>query len=120
MNVTKVKKNIRNIYSRKQAALYGLALNYAEMAINYFRSVQPQTPNTQGLFWHNRTGQAAARMFTDAEITKRFISWFMSHGVHYGADLELGDDRRREAIKPVIERFAGRFLADAKRIYRDN
>ena len=119
MDVTKLKTNIKNIYSRKEIALYGLALQYAEMAIRYFREVQPQTPNTLGAFWHNRTGTAAARMFTDAEISASFISWFMSHGVQYGTYLELANDRRHEAIRPIIRRYISRFMQDVKKTYKD-
>jgi hypothetical protein len=87
------------------------------MALNYFRSVQPPTPETAGQFWTNRTGQAAARVFSNAEITSEFVSWFMAHGVQYGVYLELANNRKHEALRPVIQRFASRFFNDVKKIY---
>lgn len=115
--VDNVKNNIKNIFERRRASLYALALYYAAQAINYFRSVQPPTPNSKGKFWTNRTGQAAARMFTNAELGKDFITWFMAHGVQYGVYLELANDRRYAAINPIIQRYAGRFIEDAKKLY---
>jgi hypothetical protein len=119
MDTTGLKKNIRSIYERKELALYALALNFAAMAINYFRQLQPSTPGAQGAYWHNRTGQAAARVFSNAELTRQFISWFMAHGVQYGDYLELANNRRHEALKPIIERYVGRYLQDAQRIFKD-
>ena len=120
MSVTKVKKNIKKIYKRRRAALYALALDYAARAIKFFRSVQPQRPNSKGLFWHNRTGQASARMFTGAEIADNWVSWFMSHGVQYGVYLELANDRRDEALNPIISEFTFFYLKDVRTIFSDN
>jgi len=101
-------------------AIYVMALDYAAMAINYFRSVQPPKPDTQGKFWHNRTGFAAARVFADAKLRKSGLSWGIAHGVQYGVYLELANNRSHEALRPVIQRYAGRFLNDVRKIYRDN
>lgn len=119
MNVTRVKQKIKGIYDRRISAVYALALHYAAIAINYFTSVQPSSPGTSGLFWTNRTGQAAARMFTNAELTANSISWFMAQGVQYGVYLELANDRRFAAINPIIKRYAGRFIQDVRKIYKD-
>ena len=118
MNVTQVKQNIKGIYERRKAAIYALALDYAALAINYFQLVQPPVPGSNGLFWTNRTGQAAARMFTNAEMTANAISWFMAHGVQYGVYLELANDRRYAAINPIIQRYASRFIQDVYKLYR--
>lgn len=117
--ITDLLKNIRSIYNRKEAALYALALNFAAIALNYFRQVQSSTPGTKGAFWTNRTGQAAARVFSNAELTRDFISWYMAHGVQYGVYLELANDRKHEAIRPIIQRYVGRFLQDAQKVYKD-
>lgn len=113
-DIKKVKLNIEDIYRKKEAALYALCLNYAALALQYFRSAQGG-----GRFWRNQTNQAMDRMFTDAFRDSKFIGWLMSHGVSYGVYLELANDRRHEAIRPVIQRYAGRFIAAAKRIYSD-
>lgn len=118
MGITEVKQNIRGAYARAEAQLYALCLYYAGLAINYFRSVQPAKTGAKGKFWHNQTGQAALRMFTDAFKENLIYGWFMAHGVQYGAYLELANDRKHEAIRPIIQRFAGRFLADARKIFQ--
>ena len=118
-DVTNVNKNIKSIFNRKVQALYALSLYYSSLALNYFRSVQPPTPNQAGKFWTNRTGQAALRVFSDAEITAQFISWFMAHGVQYGVYLELANDRKHESIRPIIQRYVERFLQDAQKIFKD-
>ena len=119
MNVTNVKNNIKNIYSKKHIALYGLMLDYASIMINYFRSVQPPKPNSPGKFWYNRTGTAAARMFTNVSLTKEFVSLIMSHGVQYGTYLELANDRSCAAIYPIIQRYYSRLAQDINKLYRD-
>ncbi len=119
MSVTQVKKNINDIYRRRRAAVYALALDYAARAINFFRSVQPPKPNSQGLFWTNRTGQAAARMFTGAELDENSVSWFMAHGVQYGIYLELANDRRDAAINPTMVKFTRFFIKDLNKLYKD-
>ncbi len=119
MNVTQVKQNINNIYERRKLAIYALALQYAARAINFFRSVQPPKPSSEGLFWTNRTGQAAARMFTNAEMADNVISWFMAHGVQYGVYLELANDRRFAAINPILEEYAIYFIQDVRKLYKD-
>lgn len=119
MSIANVKKNIKKIYNRRRAALYALALDYAAIAIRYFREVQPPKPNSQGKFWYNRTGGAAARMFTKPYIEKNIVGWIMSHAVQYGVYLELANDRRNEAIRPIIKRYAGRFFRDAEKFFKD-
>src|SRR5512139_1061336 len=108
MDVSEVKQNIAGIFERRKAAVYALSLKWAAIALNYFRSVQPASPNSSGQFWHNRTAQASARMFTDAfqegSADELIIGWFMAHGVIYGVYLELANNRAHEAIRPIIER----------------
>jgi hypothetical protein len=114
-DIRKVNNNIKAIYRRKEAALYALCLNYAAMAIQYFRAQQ-----LSGKFWSNQTKQAMDRMFTDAFKDDKYIGWLMAHGVDYGVYLELANDGRNEAIRPVIQRYAGRFISAAQRIYKDD
>lgn len=120
MGIQEVKAKIKNIYKRREAAVFALSLQYAGMAINYFRRVQPPVPNATGKFWTNRTGDAAARMFTNAEVEGNVVSWFMAQGVQYGVYLELANDGLHEAIRPIINRYVGRYLIDLGKIYSDN
>lgn len=115
--VDKVVKNIRSIYDRKKAATYALCLETAQRAIDFFWQNQPPVPNSPGKYWHNITGQASARMHTEANITATFINWSMGHGVDYGVALELVDDGRREAIRPVIMHFLPGFKKDLEKIW---
>lgn len=115
-----VKKKIASIYLRRRAAAYALSLQYAALALKYFRSVQPSSPNTKGLFWTNRTGQAAARMFTQGIKEDNVVGWLMAHAVQYGVYLEKANNRRYQSIRPIIQRFAGRYLAAVRRLYSDN
>lgn len=112
----RVVRNINEgLFVRRRAALYALSLNYAALAIQYFRSQQDR-----GRFWSNQTFQAKDRMFTDAfEEGDTVVGWFMAHGVSYGPYLELANDGVHAAIRPTIKRFAGRFFQDVQRLYRD-
>jgi len=116
-DVTRVISNVQGIYARRRAAVYALCVYYASLAINYFRQVQPATPGTAGKFWHNQSGQAAARMHSGAYQEENIIAWFMAHGVQYGVYIELANDARHQAIRPVIQRFVGRFYQDLKKLY---
>ena len=122
MDVTGVKANIKGIYARRVSAVYALSLHYAAMAIEYFLSQQPASPNSRGAYWNNRTAQAAARMFArgfreDLNEEEAIVGWFMAHGVHYGTYLELANNRAHESIRPIVQRYAGRFFEDVKKIY---
>jgi hypothetical protein len=111
-DVIDVKRNIADIYNRRVAAIYALSLEYAAIALRYFRQVQ-----SGGGFWQNRTSEALNRMFSNAFRDGNEIGWFMSHGVSYGVYLELANDRKHEAIRPTIQRFASRFINAVKRLY---
>jgi hypothetical protein len=116
-DVNNIKKKINSIYEKRRAQIIGICLYYTQLSIQYFWSVQPPIPNTQGAFWHNWTGQAAARMFTGTIEEGEILGWYMAHGVDYGVYLELANDRRFESIRPIIQRYAGRFFADCRKLY---
>ena len=117
--IENVKKNIRDIYELRRAAVYALCLEYAARALEWFHDVQPPIPDSFGAFWHNQTGQASARMIADGFIEGDILGWFMAHTVEYGPYLELSNDRRHESIRPVINHFAGYFFADLRKLYGD-
>lgn len=109
----------RNVYEglfiRRRAALYALSLNYAAMALQYFMREQERNR-----FWDNQTFQAKDRVFANAfEQGDTVVGWFIAHGVDYGVYLELANDGVHAALRPVIQRFAGRFFRDVRRIYGD-
>ncbi len=106
--------NISNLLERKKAAVYAICLRYAAEALNYFKQEQAGEK-----YWENQTNQAKDRMFTGGIREKEIIGWFMAHGVEYGIDLELGNNGRNEAIKPVIDTFKEAFFADIGKLYHD-
>ena len=54
-----------------------------------------------------------ARAFKDQEE----IGWFLSHGQDYGVYLELANDRKSEAIRPIIIELLPKFLREINKLY---
>ena len=119
-DVKKVKKDIRSIYQRKEAAVLAETINFAAIILNYFQSVQLTGTNTQGKFWFNRTEAAARQVFMTPFKSGSTIGIRIAHGVEYGKYLELANDRQNEAIRPLIRRFFTRYHAAIKKIYSDS
>jgi hypothetical protein len=117
-DINRVTGKIKTIYERRRAYLYALSLAYAGHAIRRFRAQQPAVSGERGKYWTNRTAQAAARMFTRAFMDGDSVGWRMSHGVKYGVYLELANNRRGEAIRPIVEAFGLAMIAAAKKYYR--
>ena len=115
--IDNVKTNIKAIFERRRANVYALCLEYAAEALEIFRKLQPPIPNSFGEFWHNQTAQAAAGVISDAFIIGDVIGWFLAHTVEYGPYLELANDRRNEAIRPIVQLLAQRFYREIKELY---
>lgn len=113
-NELNVFNNIKNIFKRRKMQIYGLALQYAALAINDFRKRQGS-----GEFWNNQTNTAMNTMFTNAFIEGDTIGWFMSHSVEYGTYLELANDERHAAIRPIINKWGPMFISAVKKLYSD-
>ena len=107
-----VSANIINIYNRRKIAVYAISLKYAALALNYFRQHQ-----RQGEYWQNQTGVARDTVFTDAYVEDNIVGWFIAHMVEYGPYLELSNDGKHQAIRPVMEMFAPMFIRDVKELY---
>ena len=56
-------------------------------------------------------------MFTNVNMLKEAVSLIMAHGVQYGTYLELANDRRHEAIYPIIQRYFSRLMQDVNKLY---
>jgi hypothetical protein len=119
MSVEIVKNKIKDIFATRVAQIEALDRLYASMAIIYFNSVQPPQPGRKGKFWHNILGEAALRMFAKAFREGLDFGWFISHGVDYGVYLTFCNDRRNDALTPIIKRFSGRYYKDIQRLYGD-
>lgn len=118
MSVKQVTANITKILTVKRVAqLEALNRYYATLAIEYFINVQKTGIGNPGKFWHNQTEQAAARMFARAFNEGNDFGWFIAHGVDYGVYLTLANDRRHDALTPIIKRFAGRYYRDCKKLF---
>lgn len=120
LGIGTVTQNIVNaVWIKQRAKLTALNLYYASLVINYFRQVQPSGVDTKGKFWRNQSGQAAVRMFSGHVETKYDLGWFISHGVDYGIWLTLANDRKHDALWPIIKRYAGRYLRDVEKLFSD-
>lgn len=104
---------------KRVAQLEALNRYYATLAINYFLQEQKPGIDKPGKWWHNQTSQAAVRMFANAFKDGRDYGWFIAHGVDYGVYLTLCNDRRHDALTPIIKRFAGRYFNDVKKLFGD-
>ena len=113
-DINNVKTQIRGIYDRRRAALFALSLRYAGLALQFFRAQQ-----STGRYWENQTNTALNAMFSDAFQSGDVVGWFLAHGVQYGVYLELANDRRHEAIRPIVAMFAPRFIQDVKELFGD-
>lgn len=112
-----VKAKIREILLVKRVAqIEALSRYYATLVINYFLGLQKTGIGNPGRWWHNQTEQAAARMFSRSFKEGNELGFFLSHGVDYGLWLTLANDRRHDALTPIINRYAGRFLNDIKKL----
>jgi hypothetical protein len=93
----KASANIEKIFERKVAAAYALCQDEALRTSQDFQAHQAANQ-----FWENRTNQAMDRMFTEPFKTEDAIGFIMAHGVEYGVYLELANNRKHQAIRPMI------------------
>jgi hypothetical protein len=119
MDVEPIKKEVEEIFKRRQAAILAMCKYEAASALQEFQVNQPASPDTPGKYWFNRTAQAAARVFADGELTEDGARWFMAHGVLYGVYLELSNNRAHEALRPIIEARLKEFMWKIGELYKD-
>lgn len=119
-DIRRVNGRLVSIFERRRAYLYALSLAYAGRTIQRFRAQQPAASGLRGAYWTNQTGQAAARMFTKAFLDGESVGWRMSHGVDYGVYLELANNRRNEAIRPLVEAYGMAMIAAVRRHFRSD
>lgn len=110
--VPKVKKKISEIFKRRKAALFAMSGEYALDSLKLFRRGQENE-----LYWHNISYDAMNRMFTEPFQTSNSVGFKMQHGVSYGVYLELANDRRHEAIRPIIAIMGKRFKKAVNELY---
>lgn len=118
-NLGNVKRNVKNIYERRRAAIYAICLKWAAVMLAYFQQQQKLTPGQGGIYWFNRTAYAAATLQFIAFTEENVIGVRGFHTAFYGVYLELANNRKHEALRPIIQRYAGRVLRDVKALYAD-
>lgn len=119
--------NIIAIFDRRRSAAIALCNYYAGLILAEFRKRQPpDAPSTfiakyngvgTGDYWNNRTTAAARSVFADAIIDDEEIGFFIAHMLEYGVYLELANDRKHEALRPLIDEFFVPFKKDLEELY---
>jgi len=112
-NVPEVNHNIENMYAKRRVAVYALCLNYAARVLRYFRQEQRQE-----WYWDNQTNIAMNTVFSKAFKEDDTLGFFLAHTQQYGIKLELGNDRRHEALRPIINKYLPKFQADLAKLYK--
>ena len=111
-NVAEVSRNIENLYDKRRVAVYALCLNYAARVLRYFRQEQKQE-----WYWDNQTNIAMNTVFSKAFKDDNTLGFFLAHTQQYGIKLELGNNRRHEALRPIINKYLPKFQADLAKLY---
>jgi hypothetical protein len=98
---------------RRTAAAFALASRYSQVAQQQFFDRQIGDE-----FWENRTGQALSRVFPTPFRRRSSLSvgFRLSHGVDYGVYLELANNRKHEALRPIVFAVGKDFLSDVRRL----
>lgn len=111
-DIEALKKNIKAIYTRKKKLVLALCLEYAGLALRYFRQVQQSNK-----FWTNRTNIAKDTVFSGPINSNDIVGFFLAHTVQYGVYLELANNRKYQSLLPVVVRFYSRFIRDLEELF---
>lgn len=104
--------NIKTIQGRRVTASIVLCKYYAARALQTFRKFQ-----MHNVFWNNQTNTAYNTVFASDFVEKDAIGWFIAHLMEYGIYLELANDRKHEALRPIVVELEAEFKEDLKRIW---
>lgn len=110
--ISSVKSNVTKIYLKKRNAAIALCYEYGGLALNAF--LQKQTGNA---YWKNRTYVALDTVFSGVINESGFVGFFLAHLQKYGIYLELANDRKHEALRPIVMSFYSRFERDLQEIF---
>lgn len=111
-NIADVCFNIKGFNSRKVAASVALCHYYSEKALQIFRRFQIFNE-----FWTNRTNTAYNAVFGGLVNEQNEIGFLLAHRIEYGVYLELANDRKHEALVPVIRDLDSEFQEDLRKIW---
>lgn len=112
--VDNVARNIADIYTRKINASISLCWYYSEKAQEIFRQYQAGNE-----YWNNQTGTAYNEVFAKAFKSTNEIGFLLAHNVEYGIYLELANDRKHEALWPIIKGLDKDFNESLRSIWSD-
>lgn len=107
-----ITKNIRAANTRKVIASIALCRYYSAKALETFRRYQ-----TFQTFWNNQTGTAYNQVFASNIAEDREIGFFIAHDVLYGIYLELANDRKHEALWPIIRDMYSEFEIELRKLW---
>ena len=111
-DVKTVSTKIIKIYAQREAAAFALAQSFAIKAHNIFKTNQ-----SAGKYWSNKTFNAFDRVFANAFHDSTGVGFFLAHGIEYGIYLELANDRKHKALKPIMSGLAISFIRRLKNMY---
>lgn len=107
---------LKGIIDGREKAILASARARLGQTLQAFHERQPSGQGLEGEYWNNQTSEAANAVFGETYRTKTEIGFFIAHGVKYGIYLELANNRRNEALRPLIEEYGVKFIESAKRI----
>lgn len=110
-----VKNNILSAFERKRIASIALCKYYSALALETFRRYQRNNE-----YWDNRTNTAYNTVFSESIDKQNEIGFLLAHNVEYGVYLELANDRKHEAIWPIIRDLDKEFESDLRELWKDD
>ena len=110
--VATVIQNIEAANVRNVIASIALCRYYSARALELFRRFQ----GFNG-FWNNQTANAYNGVFSNSFAEDNEIGFFIAHGVEYGVFLELANDRKHEALWPVIRDLDSEFEIALRKLW---
>lgn len=111
MQIAKINTNIRGVYGRRRIALITLCIQYAGKALQLFRVRQRGNQ-----YWNNQLYIAMNTVFSNPYITTDVVGFYISHLVEYGVYLELANNRKHEALWPIVKELEDEFLEKVERL----
>lgn len=112
-------KKVADFFKTEYPKLVHGALTYAVLVDPGFMEdslANFQDKQQRNVFWNNETFQALAGMRVDPLNDPHRVGWRMYNTIEYALYLELANDRKHAAIKPIIELWFSNFYAYAQKI----
>lgn len=118
-DIIRAQNGITAIFAKRSILLNQLCNFYASKALELFRAKQT-SKQLAGTFWTNQTVTARNTVFSGVEAYKQFIGFFLAHKMQYGIYLELANNSKHEALRPIVLSLYNQFEKDLKELLGDN